>query len=138
KQETPSLRKGERVVSRDDVFVNDDGVAVAATRLLVADASDEWVVLIDGSGAERRRTPFGFAIDRHVSLFLANPVTELNDPSLLDQNDAAAAVPAAAYRDALLRDLNDSGPLAGPNVMLVDLQEPHIVPVGVEAPLVVD
>ena len=39
-------------------------------------------------------------------------------------NDAAAAVPAQAYRDVDLQDVVASGPLSGPHVKLVDRQPP--------------
>ncbi len=46
--------------------------------------------------------------------FLPNPVQDLDDPNLDDQNNAANAVPAAAYHQVDLLDLDGSGYLTGP------------------------
>ena len=53
-------------------------------------------------------TPTGTA-----SVFVSNPVEDLNNQSLRDQKDSAAAVPAAAYRTVTLTDLDGSGFLRG-------------------------
>ena len=47
------------------------------------------------------------------SVFVSNPVEDLNDQSLTDQKDSAAAVPAAAYHQVTLTDLDGSGFLRG-------------------------
>jgi hypothetical protein len=47
------------------------------------------------------------------SVFADNPVQELGNESLTDQNDADSAVPAAAYHDVTLTNLNGSGYLCG-------------------------
>jgi hypothetical protein len=47
------------------------------------------------------------------SVFVPNPVQSLGDESLVDQKDADAAVPAAAYRDVTLTNLDGSGFLHG-------------------------
>jgi hypothetical protein len=47
------------------------------------------------------------------SVFASNPVEDLNDQSLRDQNDSDAAVPAAAYHTVTLTDLDGSGFLRG-------------------------
>jgi hypothetical protein len=52
-------------------------------------------------------------------VFDVNPVAKLNDPSLQDRNNAADAVPAAAYRDADVQD-----PLASENAVIVDTEAP--------------
>ncbi|RMH02001.1 MAG: hypothetical protein D6702_10025 [Planctomycetota bacterium] len=46
--------------------------------------------------------------------FLPNPVQDLDDPGLRDQNNSATAVPAAAYHQVALLDLDGSGFLTGP------------------------
>lgn len=46
--------------------------------------------------------------------FLPNPVQDLDDPDLDDQNNSATAVPAAAYHPVALLDLDGSGYLTGP------------------------
>jgi subtilisin-like proprotein convertase family protein len=58
-------------------------------------------------------------------VFDPNPVATLNDVSLRDQNDAAAAVPSQAYRAVTVPD-----ELNGPFVRLTDLQQPRIAPPG--------
>lgn len=47
------------------------------------------------------------------SVFVSNPVEDLNDQSLTDQKDSATAVPAAAYHRVTLTDLDGSGFLRG-------------------------
>jgi hypothetical protein len=47
------------------------------------------------------------------SVFVSNPVQSLGDESLTDQKDADAAVPAAAYHDVTLTNLDGSGFLSG-------------------------
>jgi len=47
------------------------------------------------------------------SVFVPNPVQSLGDESLTDQKDADAAVPAAAYHDVTLTNLDGSGNLSG-------------------------
>ncbi|MFL6252526.1 MAG: bacillolysin, partial [Actinomycetes bacterium] len=47
------------------------------------------------------------------SVFVPNPVQSLGDESLTDQKDADAAVPAAAYHDVTLTNLDGSGFLHG-------------------------
>jgi hypothetical protein len=47
------------------------------------------------------------------AVFVPNPVQSLGDESLTDQADADAAVPAAAYHDVTLTNLDGSGHLSG-------------------------
>lgn len=46
-------------------------------------------------------------------IFMVNPVQSSNDQGLTDQKDSAGAVPASAYADAELRNLDGSGYLRG-------------------------
>jgi len=46
-------------------------------------------------------------------VFVSNPVQSLGDESLTDQSDSDAAVPAAAYHDVTLTNLDGSGYLSG-------------------------
>lgn len=48
-----------------------------------------------------------------ASVFVSNPVEDLNNQSLRDQKDSATAVPAAAYHTVTLTDLDGSGFLRG-------------------------
>jgi subtilisin-like proprotein convertase family protein len=57
-------------------------------------------------------------------VFEVNPVAKLNDPSLQDRNNAADAVPAAAYSDVDMLGLPSSGPLVGENCAISDLESP--------------
>jgi subtilisin-like proprotein convertase family protein len=122
------------------------GIATEARPL----KADEPLRIIDGRVArrviveERPLEPFAYDYDlatgaliRTVPLFFhakparvfdPNPVVALNDPSLQDRNDSAAAVPEQAYRTVELQDVTPSGPLAGPNVKLVDRQAPNVAP----------
>lgn len=74
-----------------------------------------------------RRIPLYFEA-KPARIFDPNPVVALNDASLQDRNDAAPAVPDAAYRIVELQDVAASGPLRGPYVALVDRQAPNIAP----------
>ncbi|HEY6679098.1 MAG TPA: bacillolysin [Actinomycetota bacterium] len=47
------------------------------------------------------------------AVFVPNPVQSLGDESLTDQKDSDAAVPAAAYHDVILTNLDGSGFLRG-------------------------
>jgi len=47
------------------------------------------------------------------SVFVSNPVQSLGDESLIDSKDSDAAVPAAAYHDVSLTNLDGSGYLSG-------------------------
>lgn len=75
---------------------------------------------------------------KQARVFVANPVKTLNDPSLQDQNNAANAVPDAAYSIVDLEDVNASGPLSGPYCQIVDTQPPSIAPVDSSRSLLFD
>ena len=75
------------------------GAAIAAGAILVGAA----FAAKPGSGSS---TGVG-------SVFVSNPVQNLGDESLADQNDADAAVPAAAYHDVTLTNLDGSGFISG-------------------------
>lgn len=122
-----------RIAAESSLLFNDDGtlrnirryvVIVSATEQYAYDATDDGHVL--------RVIPLFFDASARARLFLANPVTELNDPTLHDQDDSATAVPIAAYHDVELRDLNPGGPLAGPFVTIVDTDAPHVAPLSFE------
>ena len=73
------------------------------------------------TGRLLQRTPLFFTA-KPARVFDPNPVASLNDPSLRDQNDAATAVPEAAYENVEIDTLD------GPHVRLVDIQVPSIPP----------
>ena len=74
-----------------------------------------------------RRIPL-FYNAKTARIFDPNPVAATNNPSLQDQNDAAAAVPDSAYTTVELTNIETSGPLRGPNVSLADKAPPAIAP----------
>jgi len=96
-----------------------------------------WRVLRDEeSGAVILREALFF--QKEARVFRANPVTILNDPSLQDRNDSAAAVPPTAYETVDLPALPASGRLVGPFVDIVELDAPLTTPADAGAPLIFD
>lgn len=79
------------------------------------------------SGLLVRTIPLFFR-GKPALVFHPNPVVALNDPSLQDRNDSAAAVPANAYERVELEDVADEGVLRGPHAATVDRQAPAIAP----------
>jgi hypothetical protein len=61
----------------------------------------------------RRRGSLGPGSTGIGSVFVSNPVQSLGDDALTDQKDSDAAVPAAAYYDVTLTNLDGSGFLSG-------------------------
>jgi hypothetical protein len=112
-------------VGGDLVYLNVDGEARLASRVVVEEQPHRrYANYYDAqSGALIRSDALFWSAQGRV--FDPNPVAKLNRPDLQDQNDAEAAVPAAAYSIIDLLDLPASGPLAGPNVQIVDLQAPQ-------------
>jgi hypothetical protein len=78
-------------------------LGIAAALVLVAVAATAAIAAKPGPGTS---TGTG-------SVFISNPVEDLNDQSLTDQKDSDAAVPAAAYHTVTLTDLDGSGLLSG-------------------------
>src|SRR2546430_2706207 len=112
-------------VGGEIVYLNMDGDARLASRVVTEDEPHRrYANYYDAeSGALIRSEPLFFTAQGRV--FDPNPVAKLNRPDLQDQNDAEAAVPEAAYSIVDLIDLPPSGPLAGPNVQIVDVQAPR-------------
>jgi subtilisin-like proprotein convertase family protein len=108
------------------VAVNHLGEARPAWRVIVEEKPHEPVAhYIDAAtGALLVSQPLFAQITAKGRVFDTNPVAKLNDPSLRDQNDSAAAVPDAAYSLVDLLDLNPTGMLAGPNIQIVDTDAP--------------
>jgi subtilisin-like proprotein convertase family protein len=108
------------------VAVNIDGQARPAWRVVVEQKLHQPIAhYIDAStGALLLSQPLFANITAQARVFDPNPVTKLNDPSLRDQNNSAAAVPDAAYSIVDLLDLNPTGMLSGPNVQIIDTDEP--------------
>lgn len=78
-----------------------------------------------------RRVPLFWTAKARV--FDVNPVAQLNDPALQDQNNASSAVPAAAYKEV---DVDPA--LSGPYAAIVDLEQPSNTPVDPSQPLLFD
>ena len=115
-------------------LVNIHGVARYARRV----EANRIARYIDADTGEVIRIEPRFAGARPARVFEANPVKTLDDPSLQDQNDSAAAVPDAAYSTVDLDDVNPSGPLGGPYCQITDVQPPAIAPVDSAGSLIFD
>ncbi len=76
-----------------------------------------WEYIIDANTGEplNRRDLLRYA-DGRGRVFNPNPVVALKDLTLMDQGDAADAIPEAAYTDVILPELDASGFLDGPYV----------------------
>jgi subtilisin-like proprotein convertase family protein len=122
------------------VAVNVSGEARPAWRVVVEQNPHEPVAhYIDATtGVILRSQPLFAHITAKGRVFDPNPVAKLNDPSLRDQNDSAAAVPEAAYSLVDLLELNPSGILAGPNVQIVDTDAPFTTHADTAQPLLFD
>jgi subtilisin-like proprotein convertase family protein len=122
------------------VAVNDRGEARPAWRVVVEEKPHEPVAhYIDAAtGALLVSQPLFAQITAKGRVFDTNPVAKLNDPSLRDQNDSAAAVPDAAYSIVDLLDLNPTGMLAGPNLQIVDTDAPSTPHADASQPLLFD
>lgn len=136
-----SQLSGSSELSRRELFLMSGGRAVAAVEVIAAPQGSSLRTAYyfeRESGRLIEQLPLFFALDATARLFTANPVTVLNDPGLLDQNDSATAVPAAAYQDVVLHDLIPAAPLGGPFVQLVDTSLPNAPPVQSSGDLSVD
>jgi hypothetical protein len=75
-----------------------------------ATPSGDWEVWIDSATGDvrevRDRTVFGPPVQGQARIFRIDPCLATGDPSLQDQDDADAAVPASAYEDVLLPNLD--------------------------------
>ncbi len=122
------------------VAVNVNGEARPAWRVVVEQNPHEPVAhYVDAAtGAILRSQPLFAHITAKGRVFDPNPVAKLNDPSLRDQNNSAAAVPDAAYSLVDLLDLNPTGMLIGPNVQIVDTDSPATPHADAAQPLLFD
>jgi len=115
-------------LSRGTTVLNDGGVARFVDRSIAHRRTLEPVAEYHDAltGELIREEPLYYNA-KEGRVFKVNPVVALNAPELRDQNDAATAVPEAAYSAVTLRDLAESGPLRGPWVEIRDL-EPNANP----------
>lgn len=114
-----------RAVTRADVAVNVNGVARPARRVVVEERPlQPYAEYYDAvTGELLRRDALFWNVKARV--FETNPVAKLNAPALADHNNAAGAVPDAAYSIVdLADDLEAGAMLAGPNVRIVDNDAP--------------
>ncbi|HEV8432557.1 MAG TPA: proprotein convertase P-domain-containing protein [Thermoanaerobaculia bacterium] len=116
-------------------YVNVDGTLRPALRVVeFARPMEPYERWYDSeTGALLRERPLFYTVKGRV--FDVNPVAKLNDPSLRDQNNSAAAVPDAAYSVVDLPDLAPAAPLAGPNAQIVDVEAPFTVHADPAKPL---
>lgn len=121
--------------ARADAWVNVGGVARPARREVVSDGRLQTLRYVDPDSGEPIREESLYYNAKPARVFAANPVVKLNDPSLRDMEDSAAAVPEAAYSTVELHRVNEPGPLGGPAVQISDFQAPDIPPVDGAAPL---
>ncbi|HKS25358.1 MAG TPA: proprotein convertase P-domain-containing protein [Thermoanaerobaculia bacterium] len=121
------LAPNRQSLTANRFFVNVNGEARPAYRTVVNERPLEPVAhYYDAeTGAEIRTEPLFWTAKARV--FAPNPVAKLNDPSLRDHNNAASAVPDSAYSIVDLPDLPLVGPLVGPNVAIVDSEQPFTV-----------
>ncbi|MEA2338704.1 MAG: hypothetical protein QOE82_2711 [Thermoanaerobaculia bacterium] len=122
------------------VAVNLGGEARPAWRVVVEEKLHQPIAhYIDAAtGALLLEQPLFAQITAKARVFDPNPVAKLNDPSLRDQNNSAAAVPDTAYSLFDLLDLNPTGMLAGPNVQIVDSDAPSTAHADPALPLLFD
>ena len=76
-----------------------------------------WEYIIDANtGEPLQRQNLLRSADGRGRVFNPNPVVALKDFALMDQGDSADAIPAEAYTDVILPELDGSGLLDGPYV----------------------
>jgi subtilisin-like proprotein convertase family protein len=130
--------EGSSIDRRDRVILNENGFGRLADRVIVRSGPVKryaWYIDAATGGIIRREALF-FTVRARV--FESNPVVHLGDRSLRDHDDAASAVPDAAYSEVDLPDLPPSGPLSGPNVTIEDFQDPKTTPADAGQSLLFD
>ncbi|MBW3563191.1 MAG: M36 family metallopeptidase [Acidobacteria bacterium] len=120
--------------AREVLLVTDDGVIRALELRIEESPLKEALHYYDADGSLVLRIPLWFHSSREVSIFRSNPVTKLNNAELRDENDAAAAVPAAAYEENSLEIDEASSSLATSRVAIADLDAPATLGVDPASP----
>jgi subtilisin-like proprotein convertase family protein len=124
-----------RIAGATPAYVNVDGTLRPALRVIEfprpLEPHARWYDT--ETGALLRDQPLFHSIRARV--FDVNPVAKLNEPSLRDQNNIAAAVPDAAYSIVDLPDLAPGATLAGPNAQIVDIEAPFTAHANPSQPL---
>jgi subtilisin-like proprotein convertase family protein len=131
---------GARIESVSAVWLQHGDHLVAAFRLVArSNPFEPYAYYVDATtGAVIRSHPLFATASAKGRVFDPNPVSKLRDPLLRDHDDAASAVPDAAYSIVDLFDLPDSGPLVGPNVAIVDVEDPLTTPADASQSLMFD
>ena len=133
----PDLDQGS-IGPRELVLVKNGEEVRRAWRVIARPrAIEPWEYLIDaatGELLEKRALFFNVA----ARVFDPNPVVRLNAPGLQDQDNSSAAVPDSAYSTVDLPGLAASGPLSGPNVRIVDREQPFTPSADSSQPLIFD
>ncbi|MDX1582919.1 MAG: M36 family metallopeptidase, partial [Thermoanaerobaculia bacterium] len=133
----PHLEESQ-IIERSEAYRNRSGRAIAVERFTIREGflrSTVWEV--DAATGEILRTIPNWA-SATGRVFPANPVTFLNDPTLRDDGDSAAAVPDAAYEDVELLGLPPEGEMSGPRVRIVDIDSPFTSRARIEGGLLFD
>src|SRR5581483_2086815 len=122
----------------EPVYLNAGGEARLASRVVIEERPHrKYANYYDAAtGALIRSEPLFWSSQGRV--FDVNPVAKLNRPDLQDANDTAAAVPPEAYSVVDLPDLNPTGMLAGPNVHIIDSEDPFTNHADASQPLMFD
>jgi subtilisin-like proprotein convertase family protein len=126
------------LVDEKMVALNDHGTARPVWRVVVEESLHKpYAHYVDASTGELLRSePLFSRVQARV--FDINPVAKLNRPDLADNNGLASAVPDAAYSIVELDNLPSSGPLAGPYVAIMNLDDPVTTPADASQPLLFD
>lgn len=126
------------LVEQKLVALNDHGSARPVWRIVVEQTPHHpFAHYVDAATGELLRAePLFSRVQARV--FDVNPVAKLNRPDLTDNNGAASAVPDDAYSIVDLDNLAPAGPLAGPYVAIVNLDDPVTTPADASQPLLFD
>jgi subtilisin-like proprotein convertase family protein len=126
------------LVEQKRVALNDHGTARPVWRIVVEEGLHKpYAHYVDASSGELLRSEPLFS-QVQARVFDINPVAKLNRPGLADNNDLATAVPNEAYSIVDLDNLAPSGPLAGPYVAIVNLDNPVTTPADASQSLLFD
>lgn len=127
-----SENDGTAVVIREELvwYPGASGLVDALERTVMSiDAVRSWLVVSERATGRTLEVSPQFFSARPARVLTSNPVQHLNAPALLDQNDAAGAVPTAAYRIAVLHGLEPGDGLRGENITIVEESSPANAPI---------
>ena len=135
----PPVLRGHAVLESDRIPVARDGRIVFVRSWITDDPPFGHLTweFDDDSGDLLCITPSYATATALARIFWSNPVSRLNRPDLRDQDDAAAAVPFAAYSDVEMT-LSDGPGLRSARVEVVDSEAPKTVPADAAGILIFD